>query len=44
MKEDSDIDIRLHDCVALINGKCSVYEDRPNIYRHYGTEFMRCKF
>lgn len=40
----STVDVREYDCVALIDGKCSIYEDRPNICRQYGTEFMKCRY
>ena len=40
----SEVDIRDHNCAALIDGKCAVYADRPNICRQYGTEFMRCRY
>lgn len=44
IKKHDEVDIREHNCVALIDGKCSIYEDRPNICRQYGTEFVRCRF
>lgn len=40
----SEVDIRDHNCAALIDGKCAVYADRPNICRQYGTDFMKCRF
>lgn len=40
----SEIDIRHHNCAALIDGKCAVYADRPNICRQYGSDFMKCRF
>ena len=42
--KDSEIDIRHHNCAALIDGKCVVYADRPNICRQYGSDFMKCRF
>ena len=40
----SSVDIREHNCSAFIDGKCGIYEDRPNICRQYGTAFMKCRF
>ena len=44
IKRDDEVDIREHNCVALIEGRCAIYEDRPSICRQYGTEFARCRF
>lgn len=40
----STVDIRTHNCPAMVDGKCGIYDDRPNICRQYGTEFMRCRY
>lgn len=44
IEPESEIDIQNMDCVAFRDGKCLIYDDRPNICRQYGTEFMRCRF
>ena len=31
-------------CIFLINGLCSIYEERPAICRIYGTETVKCWF
>jgi len=36
-------DISFKECVFFRNGKCSIYEHRPDICRHFGTEFMKCR-
>lgn len=34
-----------YSCPALVDGRCSVYDDRPMICRLYGTvEVMRCPY
>lgn len=36
-------DITLQECVFFKDGKCAIYEHRPDICRNYGTEFMKCR-
>lgn len=31
-------------CVFFTDGKCAIYENRPDICRIYGTELMRCRY
>jgi Fe-S-cluster containining protein len=43
-KQETRGDIAIQECVFFLDGKCSIYEDRPDICRIYGTEFMRCRY
>lgn len=36
-------DITRCNCVFFIDGKCSIYEDRPTICRSFGTEVIPCR-
>jgi Fe-S-cluster containining protein len=40
----NDLNIEDKPCVFLKDGKCIVYENRPDICRLYGTEFVRCRY
>lgn len=42
--EKGGIDLEGKDCVFLVNGKCSIYESRPDICRLYGTDKIRCRW
>ena len=41
---DGDVDISNKACVFLQEGKCSIYEYRPDICRWYGTDYIRCRW
>lgn len=43
-KETTKGDITTKDCVFFIDGKCAIYEDRPDICRIYGTKYIRCRY
>ena len=38
------VDIQTKTCVFLKEGKCSVYDHRPDICRWYGTKQIRCRW
>jgi len=42
-KPETRGNIAIQECVFFLDGKCSIYENRPDICRMYGTEFMRCR-
>lgn len=42
-KKDTAGDITDKNCVFFIDGKCAIYEHRPDICRYFGTEFMKCR-
>jgi Fe-S-cluster containining protein len=44
IKSDDSVDLSDKNCVFFIEGKCSIYENRPNICRLYGTEMIRCRY
>lgn len=42
--ENGSIDLETKDCIFFKDGKCSIYEDRPDICRLYGTKYIRCRW
>jgi len=43
-KSYNGCDINITDCIFLKNGKCSIYNYRPDICKVYGTDTMRCRY
>lgn len=42
--EDGHLDLVGKDCAFLVDGKCAIYENRPDICRLYGTKWIRCRW
>lgn len=42
--EDGNIDLTNKDCALFIDGKCAIYEHRPDICREYGGKYIRCRW
>lgn len=36
-------DITNQNCVYFRGGRCAIYNNRPDICRHYGTELIKCR-
>lgn len=42
--EHKTVNVNEENCVFFIDSKCSIYENRPDICRLYGTKQMRCRW
>lgn len=42
--DGNEVDLTMKDCVFFRDGKCAIYEDRPDICRLYGTKWIRCRW
>ncbi|MGB1226439.1 MAG: YkgJ family cysteine cluster protein [Poseidonibacter sp.] len=42
--KDNQLDLMNQECAFLADGKCGIYEDRPDICRLYGTKYIRCRW